>query len=250
MLKLAESQDIDKILGICDGDLLGTRIACYALAYGLNRDFLQIWFDEETSVAVAKFYDSMTLAGECSSSEEIREFAEMIGFQTLELSLENCQKLGFKADEIKKSYIFDGDVEDYDADVIGEEYYKALYQLVSKNIPGSFADTKEAYLAFLSDLTFKQRRGLARCRGIISEGRLVSCVITSAETQSCALLSAVASDKDFRGKGVGKATVLSTVNELVNENKKVFVIALNESAEGFYEHIGFKFNCEIATVQG
>lgn len=250
MLKLSESKDIDKILGICDSDLLGTRIACYALAYGFDRDFLQIWFDEETSVAVAKFYDSMTLAGECSSPEEVREFVRMIGFQSLEMSLENCHRLGFKADEVKKSYIFSGNVKDHVADIVGEEHYKELYRLVSKNIPGSFADTKEAYLAFLSDLTFKQRRGLARCRGIISDGRLISSVITSAETQNSALLSAVASDRDFRGKGVGKATVLSTVNELINENKKVFVIALNESAEGFYEHIGFEFNCEIATVQG
>ena len=38
------------------------------------------------------------------------------------------------------------------------------------------------------------------------------------------------------------------VNELQCENKKVFVIALNESAESFYEHLGFDFYGEIAFV--
>jgi GNAT superfamily N-acetyltransferase len=174
----------------------------------------------------------------------------MIGFQSLEVSLENCQKLRFDADEVKKSYYFAGNAHNYDVCAIGEELYKELYMLVCESIPGSFVDNKESYLAFLSDLTFKQRRGLARCKGIIAEGKLISSVITSAETQNCALLSAVASDKNFRGKGIGKATVLSIVNELVRENKKVFVIALNESAEGFYKHLGFEFNCKIATIRG
>ena len=41
---------------------------------------------------------------------------------------------------------------------------------------------------------------------------------------------------------------MSIVDELIKENKKVYVIALNESAQGFYEHLGFIFNCDIATV--
>lgn len=248
MLKLAKEQDIETVINICHGDLLGTRIACYALAYGFEREFLHIWFDETNSVVIAEFYDSMTLSGNCEPSEEIRDFLGMIGFHSLELSLENCIKLGFEADDIKKSYIFGGKAENLGAENITEEYYKALYSLVSENIPGSFDESKDAYLAFLSDLTFRQRRGLARCKGIISDGKLVSSVITSAETPDYALISAVASDKSIRGKGLGKSTVLSMVDELIKEDKKVFVVALNKSAEGFYEHLGFKFYGEIATV--
>ena len=37
-------------------------------------------------------------------------------------------------------------------------------------------------------------------------------------------------------------------DELSNENKQVFVVALNESAEGFYEKIGFKHYKDIAIV--
>ncbi len=249
MLKLAEKQDIDTILGICDGDLLGTRIACYALAYGFERDFLQIWFDDIASTVISKFYDSMTLAGNCESPEEVADFIAMIGFDSLEISLKNCEKLGLKADDIKKSYVFSGETQNCRADNIGEEHYKSLYSLVCENIPGSFDNSKESYLAFLSDLTFRKKRGLARCKGIISEGKLLSSVITSAETKKYALISAVTSDSNFRGKGLGKMTVLSMVDELIKENKKVFVVALNKSAEGFYEHLGFEFYDKIATVR-
>lgn len=249
MLKLAGEQDKDIILDICNDDLLGTRIACYALAYGFERDFLNIWFDTDSSTVIAKFYDSMTVAGDCNNPDEIRDFISMSGFCSLELSLENCKKLGFEADDIKKSHVFAGDTQDFEVDNINEEYYKALYSLVSENIPGSFDNSKEAYLSFISDLTFRRIRGLARCKGVISEGKLLSSVITSAETKTCALISAVASDKNSRGKGLGKITVMSIVDELINENKKVYVIALNESAQGFYEHLGFIFYCDIATVK-
>ena len=39
------------------------------------------------------------------------------------------------------------------------------------------------------------------------------------------------------------------VDELINKNKKVFVIALNESAQGFYEHLGFEYYDDIARIK-
>ncbi len=249
MLKLASSQDLSVILDICDGDLLGTRIGCYALAYGFERDFLQLWFDNNDNIVIAKFYDSMTLISGADNCEEIRNFIEMIGYRNLEMSVGLCSKLGYTADAVKKSYIFNGEAKNCGAIEIGEEYYKSLYTLVSDNIPGSFDSGKEAYLSFLSDFTFRKYRGLARAKGFIVDDTLVSSVITSAETADYALISAVTSDKNLRGTGLGKKTVLSMIDELINENKKVFVVALNESAEGFYEHLGFEFCGNVATVR-
>jgi hypothetical protein len=251
MLKLATENNLSKILEFCDGDLLGTRIACFCLAYGFDRDFLNVWIEEsegEINTIIAKFYDNMTVVSMSDSVDEIRDFILMIGCKTLETDLHFCSKLGFTADVIKKSYVFTGFAENFGADNLGEENYKELYSLVSKNIPGSFYNSKEAYLSFLSDFTFRKSRGLARSKGFKENRKLVSSVITSAESKTAALLSAVASDNSVRGKGYGKKTVLSMVNELESENKKVFVIALNESAESFYEHIGFEFYKKIASA--
>ena len=249
MLKLAQSKDLDAILTICDGDLLGTRIGCYALAYGFDRDFLYIWLDEDNGTVVAKFYDSITLKTDSDDVGEIADFIRMIGFESLETNLETCRKLGYDNFETKKAYVFSGASQDGEAVNLGEEYYRKLYNLVSENIPGSFSSDAESYFAFLSDFTFRKHRNLARCKGIISEGNLVSSVVTAAETKTSALISAVACDKNIRGKGLGKKTVMSMVDELISENKKVFVIALNESAQGFYEHLGFEYYEDIAIIK-
>ncbi len=251
MLKLAESNDLKSILSFCDGNLLGTRISCYCLAYGFDRDFINIWVDKSEDViktVVAKFYDSMTVITSSDNVDEIKEFISMMGFASLETDAIICTKLGFKADSVKKAYVFNGKAENFGAEDLGEEHYKELYNLVSENISGSFINSKEAYLSFISDFTFRKHRSLARCKGFIENDKLFSSVITSAETETCALLSAVASDISVRGKGYGKKTVLSMVDELLKENKKVFVIALNESAESFYEHLGFDIYGEIAFI--
>lgn len=253
MLKLASDKDLDAIISFCDGDLLGTRIGCYCLAYGFERDFLSVWIDDSNgkiSTVIAKFYDSITLVSNSDSVNEIRDFIDMTGYKSLEMYLETSEKAGLKGEDVKKSYLFSAEAENMGAEELTEEYYKELYTLVSDNIPDSFLNTKEAYLSFLSDFTFRKRRGFARSKGIITDNRLSSSVITSAETPHNALISAVASDKNARGKGLGKKTVLTMVSELCSENKRVFVIALNESAEGFYEHLGFKFYRNIVNIKG
>ena len=159
MLKLATEKDLESILSFCDGDLLGTRIGCYCLAYGFERDFLNVWVNHIPSgidAVVAKFYDSITIKADGEDLSEIREFVSMLGFTTLETSEETCLKLSFKATEIKKSYTFKGKAENLGAQELSEEYYKALYRLVCENIPGSFSDDKESCLAFLSDFTFRK----------------------------------------------------------------------------------------------
>lgn len=252
MLKLAEKENLEAILRFCDGDLLGTRIGCYCLSYGFNYDFLNIWIDETEvgiQTVIAKFYDTITVKTSAESFDEIKDFVNMIGFNTLEMYQSDCEKSGFIPDEIKKAYIFDGVAENFGASSLYEEHLRDVYDLVSRNIPGSFSDSKEAYLSFLSDFTFKSRRNFARCKGVLIDSKPVSSAITAAETHSCALISAVASDSNLRGKGLGKTTVLTMVDELINEGKKAFVVALNESAQGFYEKLGFKYFNDIAIVR-
>ena len=252
MLKLAEKENLEAILRFCDGDLLGTRIGCYCLAYGFSYDFLNIWIDEsegEIQTVIAKFYDTITVKTSAESFDEIEDFVNMIGFNTLEMYQSVREKSDFTTDEIKKAYIFDGISENLGASSLQEEHLRDVYELVSRNIPGSFSNTKEAYLSFLSDFTFKSRRNLARCKGVLIDSKPVSSTITAAETPTCALLSAVASASNLRGNGLGKTTVLTMVDELKNEGKKAFVVALNESAQGFYEKLGFKYFNDIAIIR-
>lgn len=243
MLKVANDGDLEAILDFCDNDLIGTRIACYCLCYGFERDFFTLWVSSDQGMikaVVAKFYDSVTVKAEKDCDfDEIGQFISMVGYSEIMCSEQCCRLFSFSDFETKKAYVFRGNVGEYTSESLGEEYYKQLYRLISEAIPGSFSKNNEAYLSWLSDFSFRKRRGLARCKGLTQNGELLSCVMTSSETDSAAILSGVACKSTSRKTGMGKATVLSAVNELMRENKVSYVIALNEAAQGFYEHIGF-----------
>lgn len=244
MLKAATDNDLKSILEFCSDDLIGTRIGCYCQCYGFDRDFFSVWLNEtdaKIKAVVAKFYDSVTIKCEDDCDfDEIRRFISMLGYSEIMCSQSSCNALNFTDYQTKKAYVFPGNVDVYQSENPGEEYFKQLYALISEAIPGSFSGDKNAYLSWLSDFTFRKRRGFARAKGIIENGELLSCVMTSSETNFAAILSGVACKSTFRKSGLGKKTVLSATKELLSENKKVYVIALNESAQGFYEHIGFK----------
>lgn len=244
MLKAAADNDLKSVLRFCSDDLIGTRISCYCLCYGFNRDFFSVWLNEldgEIKAVVAKFYDSVTIKCEDDCDfDEIRRFISMLGYNEVMCSQSSCIALNFKDYEIKNAYVFRGKDGAFESENLCEEYFKQLYSLISEAIPGSFSNDNNAYLSWLSDFTFRKRREMARAKGITENGKLLSCVITSSETDFAAILSGVACKSTFRKSGLGKKTVLSAAKELLRENKKVYVIALNESAQGFYEHIGFE----------
>lgn len=253
-IKLTDKKDLSSLASICENSLLGTKIMCQINAYGLERDFLSVWHcvteDEYIVAVISKFEDNITLlCRDTVFTDDIKTFLDMIGYISLCCSCETADKMNYVSAKVKKAYIYNGS---YDGEVFnefGEENYKQCYSLICKNIPDSFAYTKDAYLSFLSDFTFRKRRGLARLKGYAENGNVYSCALTSAETGNSAIISGVACDGIYRKKGLGKKTVLSLSEELKSENKDVYVIALNESAEGFYEHIGFQFTEKISFIE-
>lgn len=87
MLKLAQRCDEKLIFDFCRNDLIGTRIACYTKAYGLDNDFFSVWIniiDADVKCLVAKFYDSITVkAIDGCEINEINAFCEMLSFSDL-----------------------------------------------------------------------------------------------------------------------------------------------------------------------
>ncbi len=253
MLKRADFADMEDIVQLCRGSIIGTRILCYVLAYGFERDFLEVWVIKEADTVtgvIAKFYDDVALL--CDENADINQlgaFISMFYFKSLTCSADICSSLGFKNATVKKGYRYNNIIIDEKCDLLEEDDYKKAYNLICKEIPDSFSSEKEAYLSFLSDFTFRKRRGLARGVCSYNEGILSSVALTSAETMDSAIISGVACDRHLRKKGLGKKTVLSLVKILSKNNKKAYVIALNESAEGFYEHIGFDEVEKIAFIE-
>ena len=253
MLKRACEEDFEEISLLCRNSITGTRILCYILAYGFTRDFLEIWIIEDEGKAkgvLVKFFDDVTLlCTENADTEQLRTFIGMLHYNKLMCSAELCGELGFSAVTVKNAYRFEGLPCGGDVTALEEADYEEAYGLISREIPGSFSSEKEAYLSFLSDFTFRKRRCLARGVCTRHGGRVASVALTSSETENAAIISGVACDSNLQKRGLGKKTVLSLVNELNKNNKQVYVIALNGSAEGFYEHIGFVKTEKIGFVE-
>ncbi len=253
-IKSVEENELNSVAQICRKSLLGTKIMCQINSYGLERDFLSVWCcinsNNKICSVICKFEDSITLvADNYTEINDIRTFLDMIGFASLCCTYETALKMNYDTVTTKNAYVYGGS---YDGEIFAElteEYYKECYSLISKNIPDSFTDSVEAYMYFLSDFTYRKRRGYARMKGYAENGKLYSCALTSAETEKEAIISGVACDRSYRMKGLGKKTVLSLAEELTKEEKTVFVIALNKSAEGFYEHIGFRFKEKISFIE-
>lgn len=253
MLKRATIDDFKAIEDFCDRDICGIKSLCQIKAYGFERDFLEIWCmknEEEISTVIARFYDDITIASSDKTDvDQLKVFLDMFYWKTVMCSEWLCKKFQLENFTVKKAYKYLAESSDFYAEALTEDDFSCAYSLISREIPGSFKNNREAYLSFLSDYTFRERRGLARGFCTHCEGKLSSIAITSAETQNNAIISGVACDSTLRKKGLGKNTVYAIAENLMKDGKRPFVIALNESAEGFYEHIGFEFTERVAFIE-
>lgn len=244
MLIKAQESNLWEISRFCHGSTLGTRILCYAECYGFERDFVEFYICRDSGKTLGvlmRFDDNMTVVTKnYSPTDEMTAFIEMLCCSTLVCDKAvNFHKYSFTGE--KTAYIYRLGKPDYTCEDVPEEKYKEMYTLISESIPDSFSDDDEAYLSFLSDFTFRKTRSRSRANGIVDdEENLVACALTSAETKKFAVISGVACHKNKRKDGLGKRVVLSVADELLSENKTPLVIALNDSAKGFYEHIGFE----------
>ncbi len=248
MLKLLNSENLDIVLKKAENSVLGTRIACYALCYGFDKDFIDFWAGDNS--LICRFdYAFTVIADRDADFSEIREFINIIGAKNITTTEEVAASLDFAEFGLKTAFIYKGenDISDCVTD-ISEAYLKESYKLISKSIPDSFKSDKESYLSFLSDFYYRKNRGYARGKCILDGGNIVSTAFTSAEAHNSAIISGVACEEGYRKFGYGKEIVLTLAQTLKNENKAAYVIALNDSAKGFYKHIGFEEIDKIAYI--
>lgn len=244
MLKSVLQKDLPDIYAYLENNgIIPLRINSYLSAYGLDKEFVKFWYCESEGRVcglISLFEDTLLLhINEDADVNEVVSFIEMLPFSTLSCEKETAELCGFTDTTEKQGYVY-CDLPEYDvAEDIAEEKIKSAYKLICETIPDSFVDTNNAFLSFLSDYTYRKRRGFARGKCMLEDNKLVSCAFTCAETETSALLSGVATNINVRKGGYGKKTVLSLVSELSSLGKTSYVIALNKSAEGFYEHIGF-----------
>lgn len=101
------------------------------------------------------------------------------------------------------------------------------------NAAGLTADSQ----GFLLDTSHKLRHGLGVNEQIWLEGILVSCALSTYVTKSSAIITAVATVKDYRRMGFGEKAVKSLEAKL--QGRRIFVLRENLKTPGFYESLGY-----------
>ena len=241
MIRLCKPADAAALSAFCGNSLLGCYVLSRFTCYGNDYDFCKCYVDEtdgiiRTAVSVLDG-TAVLLAGETTDFEELALCLPVFGVHVLMTDSRTSQQLPFPHLQQKSAFRLVKPV--IAADASDNAPMREVYNLISTAIPGSFPDTKDAYLRFLSDYTFRKNRGRARLKAVLENNTLCACALTAAESSSAAVLSGVACRPDCRGCGFGKTVVSALAHDLQQEQKDVHVIALNDSAGGFYRALGF-----------
>ncbi len=251
MIKFVDSTQY-KLNDICKNDVFGTRILAYFNTYSWDFDFVKFWVqltdNGEATAAISLVDGSMTLTCNADADfEELSVFIKMIGYSSLQCERQVMAKLGLTES-------IWGYVVRYEKETDREKYknitlcdnidYSDVYSLIkSANLLGV-----GEYLPWLSDVTYRVKKGTAKAALAVEDGEPAACAMALFITEDAVLLGAVATDKNQRGKGLGGGLVTLLGNEMLKENKRTELLCKHDSIVDFYRSIGFTVVGEWAII--
>lgn len=223
-------------------DIYSCRTACLIKSYGLNYDFLSfhIQCDKTGAVtaAVGKYYSDMTVSlTKKSDFDELSEFISFSGASSIlcakPLPMRSSTETGMIM-ELK--HAVSGKPLPQSMNFCTSPDLRAVWELL-KSCEGSGFAVPE-YEDFLLDMSHKLRHDTAHCIAVMWGEKTVSAAMTVAESDNCAVIGAVASDKGLRRSGLGSACMTALCSEL--KDKKIFIMRELNANESFYKGLGFE----------
>lgn len=246
MLKLTEEYS-DELKRLCSIDVFGTRTEGYFKTYGSNFDFCKVWVQygsEKPVAAVCDMNSDLTLcASEDADFDELSAFISMSDFNSLQCKKSVLEKIGLKSDA--DGYVLKFNPCEYsEKDISNTADYKEIYDIINEAGLMGVGD----YLPWLSDVTYRVNHGTALPAVIKEGGRVVSCAMALFITDGAALLGAVATKSEYRGRGYAGRLVKYLGNKMTAQNKKTNLLCKSGSIVDFYKSIGFEIEDEWSAI--
>ena len=226
-----EVNDLRKIIYV--KNIYACKIACLLESYGLQYDFAEFWIQYENDMpvtAISKFYGDMTVyATDKTDFDELKEFFMITGFSSV-----LCEKEIFP--DSYSGIVMEKISENADVKAEVNPNLSEVYRLLESCKSDNFE--VPSYKDFILDMSHKIRHNTALCVGVREGEKLIATAMTVAQSKTCAIIGAVATDKDYRKLGYGKKCV-NALCHLLN-GRKIFIMRDESENEDFYKSMGFE----------
>ena len=226
MIRLLTEERVPDFRLFCNKRLTGAVIYTRLLTYGMNSDDALFWYgenDDGTLSGVFSLSDGIFLAeaDKNADRDEIELFAKTVGAVQITYG------------EAPYTLKFKGSEKDFTAEDITGENIKDAFAVVFEDD----ADRHSYFAKWYTDASHKIRHGLIHGKCIFADGKCVSVALTSGETDSIAVISSVATLREYRKRGFGEAVVNSLAKAL---QKEVYLMTDNEKTKQWYLNTGFE----------
>lgn len=223
-------------------DPYACRILSQLLAYGTDARFLEHWiqvYNDKPTAALSRLDGNMTVYCE-SDNDELYEFIGAVGYSSILADGNILPRYKGKETVLKYSH----GMEAYKQELVHVDSaptVREIYPILAL-CRGEGFDVPD-FDSFYPDMSHRLRHGLARIFAVKVDGRAVSCCMTSAETETCAIISGVATMPNMRGRGYASLLVSKTVEAL---SPKDIYLFCDKALAGFYNRLGFYDNSFLA----
>lgn len=245
MIKYVDMSLADDLKSVCgDNNIYSCRIMCLFNSCGLNFDGIQFWVQYHNEIpvsAISKYNTDITvMLTDSSDITELAEFLKVIGFDSVlsdrvifgdkPYSTGVIMALAKDTGNFVENRIFD------DCKVTDNPNLNDVYELLSSCRDDDFS--VPTYEDFILDTSHKLRHGTAECSAVFCHNQCISYAMTVAQSDTCAIVGAVATDKKYRRRGIGSLCVRALCKKL--QNKEILIMRNKNKNEKFYHSLGFE----------
>ncbi len=224
MIKLLTEDRINEFSAFCQEKTTGAVILTRFYTYGLTGDTALFWFGEDKNGSVKGVFSLLDGVFLACCNEDDREEAEIFA-KTM-----GASQISYGEAEFTLKFVsYD---KKYTAEDISGENIKDVFDVVFEDDP----DRQKYFAGWYTDASHKIRHSLIHGKCIYKDGKCVSVALTSGETAKIAVISSVATLREYRKQGLGKQVVLALAQSL---DKDVYLMTDSEKTKIWYEKMGF-----------
>ena len=250
MYKIAEKQDIGKLLNYLEQDLKNCLYSYIDLRkFGIENPNLTVFFDESEEIrcSALKYYEGLQLF-DAAGKMDAEATAKLIRGL-------NSHIVSSTVDVVEKLYPLLEDTYEMEQGYVTEMLSMPVCEISEEVRPAEISEYDEIAALICSDegvgghyepqelkeqLLTRLEEGMGRNYVLKRDGEIIHHAATYAEIDNLAVISGVITREDWRGKGVGTLAVRKLCHDLLNEGKKPCLFYYTKQAEGFYKKIGFE----------